>query len=1505
MSAWTDDEYMNAQAAVSLPPREYIPYRTPSTKSRKSRRSARSITPPAKKKISPSRNGNASKRSSRDITTDEQISILDPRRFTPTLHANLVSEILSLRRDQEEKVKVIESLESALQASREDQDALQDSVNAATKETRSLQRQLSLLEGGTSSALGDLSRERDEAVDAATDTRKRLDAALKKIRNQEEDSQRVHDQWAEEKENWEDEKRKYERRIHVAESRLKMVLDEVAAYQANHANGAAQQNRGGHESDAEDSGRENDAGSVRTMSLTSSIRYSLANGPGLSLNSYSLADELKFDDTDDQTDADGRESVFSSPRQHRRTFSRESVISKLHRRTKSIESVKRPGSVARGRVFMNQSVLEALEGEDEETEGEDSAPALTLARTIKPSYADVGVQSSPASEISYSNVGVQSSISYSNAGVQSSPASEISYNNAGVQCSPVPEHTYSDAGVQFSPPEPATTPATTPVPAPAPKPLYIDTGIQYAPTLEASYADAGNQHSPVSESSYTDTGIQYSPTSEPSYTDTGVQYSVTPEPSYADTGVQHSPASEFSYADTGIQFSPPPSPTLEVMTSPEPEPLISEVIEKKPDVETPPRSSEIEANQRKKRVSLPPAIEPPATPRRMVSSASQTVEVPLTPPKTPNSLYSLPEVSPVKVEAPKPLPKMTTSSTQTEARAPIVPPIPLPPIGIPSISIQPPTSRPASPHSPKLPQHFKDFGCQVHIIVKGDMVDSYSQTEAIQTDRRLALLPAHLQPSSITSRPTSPHPSGIAVHDKSVNPTAGSLPPRNPRRLESSRYSTELPSSPISLPMDDHDLHDYNDDLLLSSQRAPIIPPRRFSSLFSGFYTDSDEIDEFGELDLSDSEYRTALTAPRPPSNLSRTGKRSSVGTVATSPDQYSKRSGRTSARSARSSDLYSVGENEPRSGRSSRLNEKSPAPAPGLSSRNSVTRKATMALTGLVSHPTIIEPKNPPPFPIPARASSRKPSISTSIPSDGRSTPSSTSWHRRSGSRTYHVNNVRRVRSANTLPHHERHHRSGSRTPPLSPSTEAPESPGLPPLPRNDITTPRHREGSTYKRHRHQLSNNTVMTAKSEAVSQASSQTPGVVDAIAQTMVGEWMFKYVRRRKSFGVGDAGHKDENSNDRHKRWVWVAPYERAILWSSKQPSSGSALLGKTGRKLAIQSVLDVKDDNPAPRGATTPIFNRSILILTPQRALKFTAPTAERHYLWLTALSFLAHSYQAVPDVLPSQPQQHLSVKQQPLPNFEAPRPTKLTRGGIRDSIRLAKGRAVAPKSELASMPSIPDVPTLRMGDVARFRVAESVTGSGHSREISVDAAEPPMIPRFNDRTGHTPTNHGRKRSNTGGRVPPPLSFRGFSGPTLGESNHHSSNSTAGASIETTGSSDIYQSQGSTPASWGIAQTPLSTVSSQQGNFFDAIGTVRMEAFISPHAYQQYSEYQEEGEEDYRSVARKKSKEFRRRNSRHRRRAQLSRSTRGSDEFFSGSKTAGEEDFFRDDPFRGF
>lgn len=340
-------------------------------------------------------------------------------------------------------------------------------------------------------------------------------------------------------------------------------------------------------------------------------------------------------------------------------------------------------------------------------------------------------------------------------------------------------------------------------------------------------------------------------------------------------------------------------------------------------------------------------------------------------------------------------------------------------------------------------------------------------------------------------------------------------------------------------------------------------------------------------------------------------------------------------------------------------------------------------------------------------------------------------------------------------------------------------------------------------------------------------------------------------------------------------------------------------------VTIQSVLDVKDDNPAPKMAG-PVFNRSILILTPQRALKFTATSADRHYLWLTALSFLAHSSQAVPEIIAAPQVQQLKPVQQALPEFEVPR-SKARKPGIRDSIRLAKGRTTQSRPGPPSVPSLPSAPSTRIGEVASFRMpASSGTGviSQHNRDDSRDAAQPPMIPRFNDKVGPV-SSHGRKRSNTGGHVPPPLSFRGFSGPVGSPA---LTDSTANNSVETA-SSDMYQSQASSNTTWGVSyagsQRTSEASSRPGGNFFDAVGTVRMEAFISPMAFAQINDNPED-QGDFRRQVRRRSKEIRRRNSRSRHRDSFSRSGRGGyDDYRSGSRTAGEEEYFRDDPFKGF
>ena len=242
---------------------------------------------------------------------------------------------------------------------------------------------------------------------------------------------------------------------------------------------------------------------------------------------------------------------------------------------------------------------------------------------------------------------------------------------------------------------------------------------------------------------------------------------------------------------------------------------------------------------------------------------------------------------------------------------------------------------------------------------------------------------------------------------------------------------------------------------------------------------------------------------------------------------------------------------------------------------RTALIQSGVAAHQGRARSPSFPEvPVKEPPFPIPTRASSRRPPLSSSAPSDGNRSPT---WGRGNAGRGhYRANSIRKVRSAAALPRNGRpHRRQGSRSPPpISVSTEAPESPRLPPMPNNDVTTPRYMRdtgSSRYRSHRQHPSTNTAATSNTAHTTTGtigtSNQATSVVDAIAQTMVGEWMFKYVRRRKSFGVAESNGMDgDNANGvRHKRWVWLAPYERAVMWSSKQPTSGSALMGKTGRK----------------------------------------------------------------------------------------------------------------------------------------------------------------------------------------------------------------------------------------------------------------------------------------------------------------------------------------------------
>ena len=118
----------------------------------------------------------------------------------------------------------------------------------------------------------------------------------------------------------------------------------------------------------------------------------------------------------------------------------------------------------------------------------------------------------------------------------------------------------------------------------------------------------------------------------------------------------------------------------------------------------------------------------------------------------------------------------------------------------------------------------------------------------------------------------------------------------------------------------------------------------------------------------------------------------------------------------------------------------------------------------------------------------------------------------------------------------------------------------------------------------------------------------PRMIQAITQTMIGEFLWKYTRKPGREGI---------SSTRHRRFFWVHPYTRTLYWSEQDPSTAGRAQLKA-KSVAIEAVRVVSDDNPSPPG----LHRKSLLVITPGRTIKFTAPTGQRHETWFNALSYL-------------------------------------------------------------------------------------------------------------------------------------------------------------------------------------------------------------------------------------------------------------------------------------------
>ena len=594
--------------------------------------------------------------------------------------------------------------------------------------------------------------------------------------------------------------------------------------------------------------------------------------------------------------------------------------------------------------------------------------------------------------------------------------------------------------------------------------------------------------------------------------------------------------------------------------------------------DVPSTAAEIEANQSRKRVSIPLSSSPPSsinsTTRTMTSSSVQTVDQPLSPPPTPKIISPL--------EQPPPSPtfqaEVVSMATQTESPAkpktlPAMPrraPPPTP-ITVPSIAIHAPTSAPSSPKAPILPPGTKTVSTQTTGDLVAPMRSTAMQTEPIRIDQRSVKLPAHLLPSAITSKPGTPEGESSQVTKKDSHHSASSDTEQASLRITArqdliARLEREAADRKI-----EHRYPGNNDNGPLSRQlHADVLSrPFRTSSLFAGFDgPSSDEEDE--DAELSDDDFRSPqYFTPMLSSRNAKSGR--PVNPPTPVPEDRE-----TTPISRPSEDsISSISLPIKRSSMEKRARV-------GKSQRNAVTRQPSIRRSAMIQSSTAahIRSRSPsigslgssnhipkPPFPVPTRSSSRNKPVSKS---EGSQSPTPRNSGSHAGRRPYGVkherkDSLRKVRSAAPV---AKPRRSRSRSPTLPATPSIADTSSIPPLP-SDIVS------ASGFRHRHQLSSATAATSYTAngSINSSVNQT-SVVDAIAASMIGEFMWKYVRKRKPFGgpetpadVSRAAEEASLANHgvRHKRWVWISPYERAILWSSKQPTSGSALMGKSGRK----------------------------------------------------------------------------------------------------------------------------------------------------------------------------------------------------------------------------------------------------------------------------------------------------------------------------------------------------
>lgn len=685
------------------------------------------------------------------------------------------------------------------------------------------------------------------------------------------------------------------------------------------------------------------------------------------------------------------------------------------------------------------------------------------------------------------------------------------------------------------------------------------------------------------------------------YSQQGLGMNLADELDVDDGGFTADPEEEvvrFTYADTGVQYSRPATPVLDVT-----QPSLATIVPSSPenqDKRAQMGSPGVDAVDRGQQFTPEPHIitldaasqtSPPSDDHiqiaEMVSAATQTMDEPASPSNALTTATDpsfattsiLTESNATEISSPSTTEAGTQtdlSSDATDSSSPVTPPRAVKShlMNIPEIVIDSPRSAPPSPREPILPPRTRSTASQT----TADLISTQNasvQTEEIRLNKELlAKLPPHLHPDALL---TPPKTSNIAkrrvVSDQLPLRATSSFKDRLVSSRASSKASSiatspileEFPSSPPPLPSPTLSNSTITETSILFGKavESPISStfatpaPKKFKTSVRSLSNRPSPVPEEKEADSKRSSDAEAII-----DDFLAKPTMSGADVEATVERQLSEKSrGKQPMEVASTSSIGALGRRaiaqHSIASRSSR--SRTPSNASAVSSAVSGISGASGKSQG-------------PPFAIPDRNSSKK-LFAVHSKSEGSSSPTprgNGSFPGRKGQRgVQKKDSLRKIRS-----HSNFHARAASKT---SNRTRSPpvetdvESPTFPPLPKGAVTF-----SQSDTRHDAPDDLDPQSPPSTGHANIGRAQQGSVVDAIAKCMVGEKMYKYVRKRNSLGISSS-HQDSiqpgtdgtvnviGTGARHERWVWISPFEKSILWSSKQPQSESALMGKNGRK----------------------------------------------------------------------------------------------------------------------------------------------------------------------------------------------------------------------------------------------------------------------------------------------------------------------------------------------------